>query len=86
MSVSLDHELEQLDRLLAVLAASPEREAHLVEEHAQFARAYLLGAMPGEYEANLAMAQDAAGQIPDQAMREKVLSIVEAVISSHQAR
>ncbi len=86
MSTSLDHELEQLDQLLAVLAASPECEARLVEEHAQFARAYLLGAMPGEYQTNLAMAQDAAGQIPDQTTREKVLSLLDEVISSHQNR
>ena len=83
---SLGPDLEKIDQLLAVLAASPAPQSRLVEEHAQFARAYLLGAMPEECEATLAMARDAAGDVPDAATRDGALSLIDAVISARQPR
>ena len=76
---SIDRDLEKIDQLLAVLAASPEPQSRLVEEHA-------LGAMPEECEATLAMARDAAGDVPDAATRDGALSLIDAVISARQPR
>jgi hypothetical protein len=80
-----NREVEKLDELLAVLAASPAVESRLVESHAQFARSYKLGAMPGEYEATLEMARGAAARIPDGAVRARVKEMIQDLISALHA-
>ena len=86
ISTSFGYELEQVDELLSVLGSKSDEPWRLVEEHVQFARSYLLGAMPHEYEVNLEMARTAARKIENSAGRAEVLSLLDGLLSVHRAR
>jgi hypothetical protein len=74
----IEAQLEKLDEILAFLADAPETEAVTsAQEHLQFARSYLLGAMPEELEVSLAMAEEAIHGMQDRHLRQKALHLLE---------
>jgi len=76
----VEAQLAKLDEILAFLADAPESDPALsAQEHLQFARSYLLGAMPEELELSLAMAEQALGGIDDRELRRKALHLFEEV-------
>ena len=76
----VEAQLEKFDEILAFLADAPETEAVIsAQEHLQFARSYLLGAMPEELELSLVMAKKAIGGMDDRHLRQKALQLLEEV-------
>jgi hypothetical protein len=60
----VEEQLSKLDQLLEFLADAPEdEECRNAQEHLQSAHSYLLGAMPGEFELSLQMAEEAISAI-----------------------
>ena len=76
----LEAQLEKFDEILAFLADAPETEAVIsAQEHLQFARSYLLGAMPEELEVSLAMAEKAIHGMDDCRLRQESLRLLDEV-------
>ncbi|HLH42883.1 MAG TPA: hypothetical protein VKV74_07850 [Bryobacteraceae bacterium] len=76
----VEGQLARLDQILAFLADAPRTDAVLsAQEHLQFARSYLLGAMPEEMELSLAMAERAIEGMEDRRMRRQALDLLEEV-------
>ena len=57
--------LARLDHLIAEVVISPDPQAALLLEHLHSARTCLLGAMPDEYEFDLALSKEAAARLSD---------------------
>jgi len=76
----VEAQLEKFDEILAFLADAPETEAVIsAQEHLQFARSYLLGAMPEELEVSLAMAEKAIHGMDDCRLRQESLRLLDEV-------
>jgi hypothetical protein len=76
----VEAQLEKFDEILAFLADAPETEAVIsAQEHLQFARSYLLGAMPEELEVSMAMAEKAIHGMDDCRLRQESLRLLDEV-------
>jgi hypothetical protein len=76
----VEAQLEKFDEILAFLADAPQTEAVIsAQEHLQFARSYLLGAMPEELELSLAMAEQAIHGMHDRRLRQKAVRLLDEV-------
>jgi hypothetical protein len=77
VSRNLEHEINVLDQLLAILArGSASPEAQLSREHLEAARWYLLGAMYAEYSFSLSLAHETVERIPDRETQAKAKVVI----------
>jgi hypothetical protein len=67
-----DAALRRLDELIADLSRSQENGGHLLIEHLQSARTYLLGAMPEEYALSLQHARNNLSLVRDETSRRRL--------------
>jgi hypothetical protein len=79
-------DLERLDHAIAQVGSSQNDERELLFEHLQSARAYLLGAMPDEYEFSLASAKEAAARLNDSSLQRSVMREVADLLENSHSR
>jgi len=65
-------QLELLDKLIADLAEQPASQCELLREHMDAARAFLVGAMPEEYQLSLRMAEEVLNCLADRPLRHRM--------------
>jgi len=80
-STQSDLVLAWLDELIAIMQHRNSEQVNLLVEHLHSARAYCLGAMPGEYAASLQDARDAAGRVEDKELRRPLLNTIEYLLT-----
>jgi hypothetical protein len=74
-----------VDRLDELIQAAEREKRDLVMEHLHSARAYLLGAMPGEYAASLQDTLESANQIKDKDLRHRLQETVQGLLGEVKA-
>ena len=73
--------LARVDDLIATLNHKSSEQVDLLVEHLHSARAYGLGAMPNEYAAALQDARDAAGQLKEKELRQRLEGVIDYLLT-----
>ena len=78
MSLRIDSDLSNIERLLVELGEESNTVRGLMREHLAEARFYLLGSMPEEYDLELKLAEGLLPDIQDEYLRSRITAFLKS--------